>query len=105
MNTSEKIANVKARVSFDKRATDAIIAVFLEDAKDAILKQRYPFSQPDEWEVPPRYEAIQCKLAARYFLRQGIEGQTVSIENGIHKHYASPDDEDLLKQVMQVVKL
>lgn len=106
MNVTEKIANVQARVNHDKHATDALIAIYLEDAKDAIFKERYPFGVPESvTEVPAKYEVIQCKLAARYFLRQSIEGQTVAIENGIHKHYASPDDADLLKQIMQVPKL
>lgn len=106
MTLSEKIANVKERVNHDKRATDALIAIYLEDAKDAIFKERYPFGVPtDITEVPSKYEVIQCKLAARYFLRQSIEGQTVAIENGIHKHYQSPDDADLLKRVIQVIKI
>lgn len=105
MNTNEKIANVQDRVNHDKHATDALIAIYLNDAKDAIAKQRYPFGAPAGWDVPERYEVIQCKLAARYFLRQSIEGQTVSVENGIHKHYESPDDEDILKQVIQIARL
>ena len=106
MTTAEKIANVKARTNNDPQATDELIAVYLEDAKDAIFKQRYPWGVPESvTEVPSRYEVIQCKLAHRYFLRQSIEGQSVSIENGIHKHYESVDDMDLLKQIMQVAKI
>ena len=106
MTTAEKITNVQARVGNVKEATDALIAVYLDDAKDAILHQRYPFGVPEAvTDVPQRYEVIQCKLAARYFLRQGVEGQSVSIENGIHKHYESVDDEDLLKQIMQIAKV
>lgn len=106
MTQAEKIANVQTRVGNVSEATQELIAVYLDDAKDAILKQRYPFGVPaDVTEIPSRYENIQCKLAARYFLRQGIEGQTVSIENGIHKHYESVDDEDLLKLILQVAKV
>ena len=106
MTTAEKIQNVKTRVGNIPEADDALIAVYLEDAKDAILKQRYPFGVPESVvDVPQKYEVIQCKLAHRYFLRQGIEGQQVSIENGIHKHYDSPDDEDLLKQIIQIAKV
>ena len=106
MTTVEKIKNVQTRLGNIAEATSEIIAVYLDDAKDAILKQRYPFGVPaDVTEVPTRYEVIQCKLAYRYLIRQGIEGQTVSIENGIHKHYESVDDEDLLKQIIQVAKV
>lgn len=106
MTTAEKITNVKLRVGNVKEATDALIAVYLDDAKSAILRQRYPFGIPETvTDVPSKYEDIQCRLAERYFLRQGIGGQNVSIENGIHKHYESVDDEDLLKRVIQVAKL
>lgn len=106
MTNAEKIKNVQARVGNDKLATDDLIAIYLDDAKDAILKQRYPFGVPASvTDVPEKYEVIQCKLAQRYFLRQSIEGQSVSIENGIHKHFATVDDEDLLKQVLQVAKV
>ena len=106
MTNAEKIKNVQTRVGNITEATDELIALYLDDARDAILQQRYPFGVPSYvTEIPPRYDVIQCKLAARYFLRQGVEGQSVSIENGIHKHYGSVDDEDLLKQVLQVAKL
>lgn len=106
MTTEEKIANVKARANNDPQATDALIAVYLADAKDAILKQRYPFGVPESvTDVPAKYENLQCQLAYRYFLRQGVEGQNVAIENGIHKHYESVNDEDLLKQIMQIAKV
>ena len=106
MTTVEKIKNVQTRLGNIAEATSEIIAVYLDDAKDAILKQRYPFGVPtDVTEVPSRYEVLQCRLAHRYFLRQNIEGQTVSIENGIHKHFESVDDEDLLKQILQIAKV
>lgn len=106
MTNAEKIANVQTRLGNIKEATNELIAVYLDDAKDAIFKQRYPFGVPcTVTEVPEKYEVIQCKLAARYFLRQGIEGQNVSIENGIHKHFPTVDDEDLLKQIIQIARV
>lgn len=106
MTNAEKIANVQKRLGNIKEATNELIAVYLDDAKDAIFKQRYPFGVPETvTDVPKKYEVIQCKLAARYFLRQGIEGQNVSIENGIHKHFPTVDDEDLLKQIIQIARV
>lgn len=106
MTDAEKILNVQTRLGNIPEATNTLIGLYLDDAKDAILKQRYPFGVPAYvTEVPERYEVIQCKLAARYFLRQGIEGQSVSVENGIHKHFPTVDDEDLLKEIMQVAKV
>lgn len=106
MNTVERIKNVQTRLGNIKEATSELIAVYLDDAKDAILKQRFPFGVPTNVEdVPEEYEILQCKLAERYFLRQGIGGQTVSIENGIHKHFSTTDDYDLLKEVIQIAKV
>ena len=106
MTTAEKIKNVQDRAGNVPEATDALIALYLDDAKDAILQQRYPFGVPEKVnDIPHRYDILQCRLAHRYFLRQNIEGQSVSIENGIHKHFDSVDDEDLLKQVIQVAKV
>lgn len=105
MTTAEKIANVQARVS-DELATDALVELLLDDAQEAIFQRMYPFGVPDTViDVPRKYEKLQCKLAARYFFRMGAEGEAVHLENGIHRHYGSVNDSDLLQEVMQVVKL
>ena len=49
MTNAEKIKNVQARVGNDKLATDDLIAIYLDDATDAILKQRYPFGVPSSF--------------------------------------------------------
>lgn len=105
MTTAEKIANVQERVQ-DELATDAVVGLLLADAEEAIFQRMYPWGVPDTvTAVPARYERLQCKLAARYFLRMGAEGEGVHIENGIHRHYGSVNDADLLQEVMQVVRL
>lgn len=104
MTTAEKIANVQARVD-DQSATDALVTIFLEDAAEAIFQRMYPWGVPDTvTDVPARYERLQCKLAARYFLKMGGEGESLHIENGTHRHYGSVNDADLLQEVMQVIR-
>jgi len=106
MTTAEKIAKVQAKLDGDPDATDAVVTDLLDDAEEAIFARMYPFGVPDDVEsVPRRYERIQCKLAQRYFLRRGGEGETIHNENGIDRHYGSVNDEDLLMEVMQVVRL
>lgn len=105
MTTAEKISNVQARVQ-DELATDALVGLLLDDAAEAIFQRMYPFGVPDDViDVPRRYELLQCKLAARYFFRMGSEGENVHLENGIHRHYGSVNDSDLLQEVMQKIKL
>lgn len=105
MTTAEKISNVQARVQ-DDLATDSLVGLLLDDAAEAIFQRMYPFGVPDDViDVPRRYELLQCKLAARYFFRMGSEGENVHLENGIHRHYGSVNDSDLLQEVMQKIKL
>lgn len=106
MTTAEKITNVKQKVDNDPLATDAVVIDCLDDAAEAIFLQMYPFGVPDDViDVPRRYERLQCRLAARYFLRKGGEGEISHGENGIQRRYGSVNDGDLLQEVMQVVKI
>ena len=106
MTRAEKIANVQAKLDNDPDATDAKIGDCLDDAEEAIFARMYPYGAPDSvTSVPKRYERLQCRLAQRYFLRRGGEGETIHNENGIDRHYGSVNDEDLLMEVMQVVRL
>jgi hypothetical protein len=70
----------------------------------------YPFSLPKDdngdeisFEVPEKYEMLQCELATRYLQRRGGEGEITHNENGINRTYGSVNDSDLLQEVMQVI--
>lgn len=105
MTTAEKIAYVQSMVD-DPDATDALVNTLLTKAKFAVLNRRYPFGIPEgTTDVPEQYEINQCDLAVRYFLRRGGEGEQIHNENGIHRHYGSVNDEDILMEVMQEIRL
>lgn len=95
MTDSEMIALVQS-ICDDKRATDEICQVYLQFAADRILDRLYPFGRGTKTEVPAEWQTLQCELAARLYLRRGGEGEIVHIENGIHRHYHSTTEEDLL---------
>lgn len=119
MTEAEKIANV--RVLADEpdatEMSDTVIAVYLEKAKRAIASRRYPFGIPtvttivddEEVETPVDptigYEMLQCELASRYIQRKGGEGETSHNESGVNRTYANANDEDLLKEIIQVAKV
>lgn len=103
MTDSDKITMAKALIG-DSKATDALVGVYLEDAKAAILRRRYPFGLPYEADVEPIYEVLQVKLAARYYLRRGAEGESAHNENGVDRKYNSVNDEDLLMEVTPFAK-
>lgn len=103
MTNEEKIAMVQTLVDNDSDATTALVNVYLNLAKSAILNRMYPFTVPESADVPSKYEVLQCQLASRYFLRRGAEGEASHNENGINRVYGSVNDEDILREVMQVV--
>lgn len=104
MTPEEKIATVRELVNSEE-ATTSLVSTLLKKAEYAIRSRMYPIRLPQnmEFSVPEQYEFLQCDLAARYFLRRGGEGETLHSENGIDRHYASVNDEDLLSEVIQVV--
>ena len=106
MTNAEKIATVKTLVENDAAATDAVVTVYLKDAEAAILRRLYPWGIPTTvTEAPSEYEMLQCKLAMRYFLKRGAEGEYIHDENGTNRHYGSVNDEDLLSEVVPYAKV
>lgn len=101
----DKINRVRAYIEPDIEASDAMIAAYLDDAADAILLRRYPFGVPDGTVLPREYERLQCRLAARYILRRGAEGEDGHNEDGVNRSYGSVNDEDLLAEVIQIAKV
>lgn len=105
MTNEEKISNVQTLVENDEAATDALVSVYLSQAKAAILRRLYPFGIPEDADVPPIYEYSQCELASRYFLRRGAQGEVVHNENGVNRTYGSVNDEDILREIMPYAKV
>lgn len=109
MTINEKIAMVKTLAN-DSELTDEIVTVYLTKAESSIRNRMYPFNLPKDdsgqeipFEVPPKYEIIQCELACEYILRRGGEGEINHSENGINRSYESANAEHLLREVMQVI--
>ena len=105
MNDTEKITTVQTLVENDERATDSLVTVYLSNAEATILRRLYPFGIPEGATVPPIYEFSQCELAARYFLRRGAQGETAHSEDGVNRTYGSPNDEDILREVMPFARV
>lgn len=100
MDLTTAISTVQTLLENDTAATYELVAVYLDDAKSAILRRLYPFGIPDEVDsVPSIYGMLWCKLAVRYFLRRGAEGEIAHEENGINRQYQSVGDEDLLREL------
>ena len=105
MTDDQKITLAKAFIGDDAEATDSLVGAYLMDAESAILRRRYPFGIPIGATVEDIYSMLQVKLAVRYFLRKGGEGEISHNENGVDRRYGSANDEDLLCEVTPFAKL
>ena len=91
MTIEEKLAMVKTIMGGDA-PDDETITAYLTLAKTEILQWRYSYN-PDNMpeDVEPAYEITQVQAVVNGFTQRGMEGETTSIENGIHRHFSYPD--------------
>lgn len=104
MTNTDKVTMAKALIG-ESNIADDLVAAYLADAESAILRRRYPFGVPDGAIVESIYDMLQVKLAVRYYLRRGGEGEISHNENGIDRKYGSVNDEDLLMEITPFAKL
>ena len=105
MTTSEKIAKVQKILEPDETATSELVMVYLDLAKEQMFDRLYPFIENRPFDVPARYDLLQCELASRLFLRRGGEGETNHEENGVNRTYGSVNDEDILSRLVPFAKV
>lgn len=106
MTKAEKIAMVKTLVENDAGATDPVVTVYLSIACHKMLERLYPYDiGKEDCDIPSRYDALQCELAARLFLRRGSEGENSHEENGVNRSYGSVGDDDILDRLTPFAKV
>lgn len=95
MTSEAKLAMVKAILRIDSTDTseDALITTYLDMAAQEILGWRYSNANPDNVPeaVPTEYEMTQVQAVINGYTQSGVEGQVLSIENGIHRHFNYSD--------------
>ena len=100
MTTAEKLEMVKTIMGSDA-PDDTTIEKYLTLAKTEILQWRFSFNLDEMPEdVPAAYEMTQVYAVVNGFTQRGLEGQSVSIENGIHRHF---DFTDMVRYIRQNV--
>lgn len=105
MTSAEKLAMVKAIMGGDC-PDDATILSYLDLAKSEIIGWRFSYGDDHPDDVPPEYEITQVQAVVNGFTQRGTEGQSVSIENGIHRHFAFTDMVRYIRQnVIAMAKL
>lgn len=98
MPEAEKMTLLRAMVGagFPEDTLSAYLAL----AAQKVLARVYPFDWLES-EVPERYAALQCEIAAYLLNKRGAEGQTSHSENGISRVYESADvPESLLSHII-----
>lgn len=92
MTNSEKLAMVKSLLRISDTSMDNLLTTYLNAAKSEILGWRYSYDSDNApSEVPAEYEMTQVQAVVNGFTQSGNEGQSVSIENGIHRHFSYAD--------------
>ena len=102
MTNEQKIEKLKVLISPDT-ATNDLLNYLLEQSEGIILNRRYPFGAPEGVTLSPLHEQIQIRIAVELFTKMGAEGQTMHVENGVHRTWEAGDvSPSLLKQIIPV---
>ncbi len=84
MTEAEQLNILTLMVGADVDAS--ILPAYLKLAGAEIINRAFPFEK-EEKEVPHKYRALQCEIAAYLINKRGAEGQTGHSENGISRSY------------------
>lgn len=95
MTNTEKLTMLETLLFPEGDATEsdtAMLQVYLALAEQEILNYRYSYSSNGIPEIlPAEYDAVQVMAVMQGFAQSGAEGQTVSVENGVHRHWKYED--------------
>ena len=105
MSDTEKLIMLRSMVGDNESPewNDDVLLTYLMIAGRKIINRAYPYKQ-DVTIVPPRYEILQCEIAAYLLNKRGAEGETSHSENGISRSYENADvPESLIGSVIPYV--
>lgn len=103
MTNEEKLSNLKLLIEPDT-ASDGLLVLLLDKAKEMILHRRYGIQYEPTLEVPTQYEYLQLDIAVEMFSKRGAEGETSHSENGTSRTYENGHvSTSLLKKVVPLV--
>lgn len=100
MNATEKLAMLKVLVDIEGDMQDSALTVYLTLAGKKIISKAFPYDST-QTEVPPRYDFLQCEIAAYLWNKRGAEGETSHSENGINRSYENAEiPSSMLKEIV-----
>ncbi len=90
---------LKLGIGLDTTDKDALLNLYLEDAKDTILELTHLS------ELPQSLLSTQIELAIIYYNKEGIEGQTGHSEGGIGRSFEEGIPESIMKKIRSARRL
>ena len=92
MTDEQKLSRLKILLGSGEE-NDNLLSEYLDMANDEILNWLYirQGSVPTGATVPARYEQVQIMSVVAGFNIRGAEGQTLHIENGMHRQFVYDD--------------
>ena len=95
----QKINQVKV---ISEESDESIVAFYLNNAKEIILHQLYPFMEDISFtEMPSKYDFLQCRIACALISKRGGEGELHHSENGILRIYETADvPESMIREIV-----
>lgn len=91
MTAEEKLTMVKSILCIEAESAteDGLLNAYLNMAEREILGWRYSNANPEAIPeiVPDEYEMTQIMAVVTSYTQSGNEGQSLSIENGIHRSF------------------
>jgi hypothetical protein len=96
MTDAQKLITVKTLLEDGSgyMPSDETLNTYIAIAQDEILSWMYHLVggvPTDVTAVPSKYEGIQIYAVVVGWTHAGAEGQIVSIENGVHRHFSYTD--------------
>jgi len=96
MTDAEKLITLKVLLEDGSgyMPTDETLGMYISLSGNEILNWMYHLIggvPEDITEVPSKYETIQIYAIVAGWTHAGAEGQSVSIENGVHRHFDYTD--------------
>ena len=111
MTDAQKLSTIKALLDDGTgyMPSDELLNTYIELSQSEILSWMYHLIgcvPEDVMGVPDRYETIQIYAVVTGFTHSGAEGQTLSIENGVHRDFKYVDMLDYIhNNVLPIVRV
>ena len=93
MTSADKLEMVKAILRISDATEDTLINNYLIMAEREIIGWRYSNANPENVprHVPDEYEMTQVQAVINGYTQSGVEGQILSVESGVHRHFKYSD--------------